>query len=70
MDYFGGEFGYLRDTPANLRRDPQNVKKIDLMVGFAKDEGAWILANNCTCQIAAAALCHESLQVHDMIVEL
>ena len=31
----------------DLRENPNNVMKIDVMGGFAKDEGAWILNKNC-----------------------
>ena len=33
--------------PAELRKNSDNIMKIDVMGGFAKDEGAWILNKNC-----------------------
>jgi len=47
VDYFDDQWNWLRKSPKELRKDPRNIMKVDVMGGFAKDEGAWILQKNC-----------------------
>ncbi|XP_067929338.1 fatty acyl-CoA hydrolase precursor, medium chain-like isoform X2 [Watersipora subatra] len=46
VDSYDGTINWLRAMPVDLRENPNNVMKIDVMGGFAKDEGAWILNKN------------------------
>jgi len=47
VDQFDDYYGWLHDEPKNLRKDLDNVMEMDVLGGFAKDDGASILNKNC-----------------------